>query len=82
VLRRSESWNLNDRHIHGNHIPVNERSKKGPLDSTNDSHTFLAPMCWTAQCVCYVVTARACLSGERYHSTAATKRSAGTSPTK
>ena len=37
---------------------------------------------WIAQRVCYVVTTRSCLCGERYQSTAATNSSAGTSPTK
>ena len=36
----------------------------------------------SATCVCYALTTRRCLSGERYQSTAATSSNAGTSPTK
>ena len=55
-----------------------------PLDNTNGPDTYLARDINVLDNVtpCYVLTTRSCLFGERYQSTAAINRSAGTSPTK
>jgi hypothetical protein len=49
---------------------------KEPLDNASGSDVY------AVQRVCYVLTPCSCLTGERYQRTAATNRSAGTSPTK
>src|SRR5262249_35714509 len=57
-----------------------EPPDKTPTALIRTSHEIST--CWTIQRVCYVLTTRSCFFGERYQSTAATTRSAGTSPTK